>query len=119
MTRAVKCRLWMFYSLPKGESFVDNEFARQTYFVLRSFTYNAHSVLFERACFADQFCLMNRIISSEGDILSASEGTLIYFTSWPEKLSTVPSNFIWLRYAISIFPVGMGTPLRVNSLRVD
>lgn len=29
-----------------------------------------------------QFCLMNRLISSEGDILPASEGTLIYFTSY-------------------------------------
>ena len=29
-----------------------------------------------------QFCLMNRLISSEGDILPASEGTLIYFASY-------------------------------------
>ena len=34
----------MFYSLAKGEGFVENEFARQTYFVLRSFTYNAHAI---------------------------------------------------------------------------
>ena len=29
-----------------------------------------------------QFCLMNRLVSSEGDILPASEGTLIYFSSY-------------------------------------
>ena len=29
-----------------------------------------------------QFCLMNRLISSDGDILPASEGALIYFTSY-------------------------------------
>ena len=29
-----------------------------------------------------QFCLMNRLISNEGDILPASEGTLIYFSSY-------------------------------------
>ena len=29
-----------------------------------------------------QFCLMNRLISSDGDILPTSEGTLIYFSSY-------------------------------------
>ena len=29
-----------------------------------------------------QFCLMNRILSSEGDVLPASEGTLMYFASY-------------------------------------
>ena len=29
-----------------------------------------------------QFCLSNRLMSQEGDILSASEGTLIYFASY-------------------------------------
>ena len=34
----------------------------------------------EKQCI--QFCLMNRLISSEGDILPASEGTLSHFTSY-------------------------------------
>ena len=29
-----------------------------------------------------QFCLMNRLLSPDGDVLPASEGTLIYFASY-------------------------------------
>ena len=39
-----------------------------------------------------QFCLSNRLMSQEGGILSASEGTLIYFASylaWTFKHSTI------------------------------
>ena len=32
-------------------------------------------------CFI-QFCLSNRLMSQEGDILPASEGTLMYFASY-------------------------------------
>ena len=44
-----------------------------------------------------QFCLSNRLMSQEGDILPASEGTLIYFASYLAR--TVKHSTIKLHLA--------------------
>ena len=58
-----------------------------------------------------QFCLMNRLISSEGDILPASQlqKGLLFISPLTllGQLSIVLLSYIFLQYVIYIFPVGM------------
>ena len=58
-----------------------------------------------------QFCLVNRLISSEGDILPASEGTLIYFTSYlARKVKQYHQTLFGCSTQSPYFPWAWGLP---------
>ena len=59
-----------------------------------------------------QFCLMNRLFSTGGDILPASEGTLIYFATYLARtVKHRPSSYIWPPCVTSTFCAGTATQL--------